>query len=97
MPTYVYECERCNGSFEVEQRITDEPLSDCSCGSQGSLRRVIQPTGIVFKGSGFHVTDYAPSLERKSRAAESRASSGEAPSSCGADGDSCACKTTDSE
>jgi putative FmdB family regulatory protein len=42
---------------EAVQRITDDPLTTCEdCG--GSLRRVLQPVGIVFKGSGFYVTDY---------------------------------------
>ena len=55
MPTYVYECKACAKSFEVEQRITADPLTDCECG--GRLRRVIQPVGISFKGSGFYVND----------------------------------------
>lgn len=58
MPTYVYECKTCQDVFEVEQRITENPLSDCNCGSKGSLRRVIQPVGIVFNGPGFHINDY---------------------------------------
>ncbi|RYG25224.1 hypothetical protein EON82_07940 [bacterium] len=55
MPTYVYECKTCEKSFEVEQRITEDPLTDCACG--GRVRRVIQPVGISFKGSGFYVND----------------------------------------
>lgn len=57
MPTYVYECKDCGDSFEVEQRITEDPLTDCKCG--GRVRRVIQPVGIAFKGSGFYVNDSA--------------------------------------
>ena len=60
MPTYVYECSACSDVFEVEQRITEEPLQDCHCGSSGTVKRVIQPVGIAFKGSGFYVTDSAP-------------------------------------
>lgn len=55
MPTYVYECKSCEKSFEVEQRITEDPLTDCECG--GKVRRIIQPVGISFKGSGFYVND----------------------------------------
>jgi len=55
MPTYVYECRTCQKSFEVEQRITEAPLTDCDCG--GTIRRIIQPVGIAFKGSGFYVND----------------------------------------
>lgn len=59
MPTYVYECRTCGVVKEVEQRITEDPLKDCDCGALGQLRRVIQPVGIAFKGSGFYVNDTA--------------------------------------
>ena len=56
MPTYVYECKQCDNAFEIEQRITEAALTDCDqCG--GTIRRVIQPVGISFKGSGFYVND----------------------------------------
>ncbi len=60
MPTYVYECKTCEKTFEVEQRITADPLTDCDCGANGSLKRLIQPTAVMFKGSGFFVNDAAP-------------------------------------
>lgn len=57
MPTYVYRCQDCDTRTEAIQRMTEAPLTTCeSCG--GTLRRVLQPVGIVFKGSGFYVTDY---------------------------------------
>src|SRR5690242_10342875 len=57
MPTYVYRCQNCDSLTEAFQKITEDPLTTCEeCG--GSLRRVLQPVGIVFKGSGFYVTDY---------------------------------------
>ena len=57
MPTYVYRCQSCDALQEAVQKMTDAPLTECeSCG--GSLRRIVQPVGIVFKGSGFYVTDY---------------------------------------
>lgn len=59
MPTYVYECKKCERVFEAEQRITEDPLKDCSCGAEGSLKRLIQPTAIMFKGGGFHINDYS--------------------------------------
>jgi putative FmdB family regulatory protein len=56
MPTYEYECERCGVRFERLQRMVDPPLTDCpECG--GHVHRVMQPVGIIFKGSGFYVTD----------------------------------------
>lgn len=57
MPTYEYECRACSQRVEVIQKITDPALTDCeACG--GALRKLIFPTGIIFKGSGFYVTDY---------------------------------------
>jgi putative FmdB family regulatory protein len=57
MPTYEYLCQTCSHRFETWQKMTDEPLTTCpECGSQ--IRRVLFPTGIVFKGSGFYNTDH---------------------------------------
>lgn len=65
MPIYVYECRTCERTFEVEQRIVEDPLTDCECGAVGSLRRIIQPTAVMFKGGGFHINDYASSSAPK--------------------------------
>lgn len=59
MPTYVYECKKCEKVFEADQRITEDALTDCDCGAKGTLRRLIQPIGVMFKGGGFHINDYA--------------------------------------
>ena len=57
MPTYGYKCNNCNHTFEVFQKITDEPIRECpKC--KGKVRKMLFPVGIVFKGSGFHVNDY---------------------------------------
>lgn len=57
MPTYEYYCEVCNDQFEVFQRITEPPVTECQrCG--GPVRKVFSPVGIIFKGPGFHVNDY---------------------------------------
>jgi putative FmdB family regulatory protein len=56
MPTYEYECEQCGVRFERLQRMADPALTVCpECG--GHIHRVMQPVGIIFKGSGFYVTD----------------------------------------
>jgi putative FmdB family regulatory protein len=56
MPTYVYACDSCGNQFEKFQSFKDEPLQTCpTCA--GALRRVFQPVGIVFKGSGWYITD----------------------------------------
>lgn len=55
MAHYDYRCEKC-GVFEVEQSIKDEPLKSCpKC--HGIVKRLISSSGIVFKGSGFYITD----------------------------------------
>ena len=56
MPLYEYECDVCGMRFERMQHVSDEPVEVCpECG--GHVRRLIHPVGIVFKGSGFYVTD----------------------------------------
>lgn len=57
MPTYGYRCGACGHEFEIHQRISDEPLKKCpKC--QGKLSKMLYPTGVIFKGSGFYKTDY---------------------------------------
>lgn len=56
MPIYLYQCDTCGLRFEKLQRMTDDPVTDCpEC--DGHVHRVIQPVGVIFKGSGFYVTD----------------------------------------
>lgn len=56
MPVYEYQCENCQFRFEKFQRFSEGPVTVCpNCG--GTVRRVIQPVGVIFKGSGFYVTD----------------------------------------
>ena len=55
MPVYGYRCSRGH-HFEVQQRITEAPLSQCpECGAP--VTRVFYPVGIIFKGGGFYKTD----------------------------------------
>lgn len=57
MPTYEYQCKSCEHRFEIWQKMTDEPLTVCpEC--EGTVRRILFPAGIVFKGSGFYKTDH---------------------------------------
>jgi putative FmdB family regulatory protein len=56
MPTYQYRCTTCGHDLEAVQKFTDTALTECpNCG--GSLRKVFNPVGVVFKGSGFYRTD----------------------------------------
>src|SRR5207249_6208034 len=57
MPIYEYECKNCGKRFEKMQSITAEPLTEClNCGG-GPVRRVLHPVGVIFKGSGWYITD----------------------------------------
>lgn len=69
MPIYVYECDTCKDVYEVEQRIVEDALTECRCG-KGKVKRVIQPVGIGFKGSGFYVNDVAGSSSAPVKKAE---------------------------
>jgi len=56
MPTYQYACQICGHQFEIRQRFSEDPLTECpEC--RGRIRRIISPVGIIFKGSGFYITD----------------------------------------
>ncbi|HOU39985.1 MAG TPA: zinc ribbon domain-containing protein [Promineifilum sp.] len=56
MPLYTYRCNENGHEFQARQRMVDDPLTECPvCG--GPVRRVVSSVGVVFKGSGFYVTD----------------------------------------
>jgi putative FmdB family regulatory protein len=60
MPVYEYRCKSCGHTHEIEHGFHAERPTECpNCG--GELIRVFHPIGLVFKGSGFHKTDYAGS------------------------------------
>lgn len=58
MPIYTYRCESCGVQFERRQFFRDDPLKTCPECRKKTLRKVIAPVGIVFKGSGFYATDH---------------------------------------
>ena len=94
MPTYVYECSSCSKEFEVQQRITEDPLTDCNCGASGTVKRLIQPIAVMFKGSGFHINDYAakpPSEAGATSPAPAAAPAAEAPKAEGCTGQPASC------
>lgn len=64
MPTYQYECKDCHRQFDLFQKFSDNPLTICpTC--EGSVRRVIQNVGVVFKGSGWYINDSRPQSSEK--------------------------------
>ncbi len=58
MPTYEYECTKCDNRFELFQSMVEDPLRECPKCS-GPVKRLIgKGAGIIFKGSGFYANDY---------------------------------------
>lgn len=56
MPMYDYQCKDCDNRFEVRQSFSDDALTECpTC--TGRVRRVMHPAGVIFKGSGWYITD----------------------------------------
>ncbi len=89
MPIYEYKCE--NGHvFDVLQRISDDPLEECiECSA--SVRKVLHPVGISFKGSGFYSTDYKS--DAKTEASDKApARNGDSGTKSGSEGDGAAKK-----
>ena len=82
MPTYEYACRDCGEHLEVVQSFKDAPLTECGrCG--GTLRKVFSAAGIIFKGSGYYVTDSRSSAGDGGAAKDSKApaESGSKPAS----------------
>jgi len=78
VPTYEYQCDRCNRVFEIRQRISEPALTthdDCG----GSVRRLLSPAPFILKGGGWYVTDY-PSEARKKALSDEKSSSSTASS-----------------
>ena len=82
MPTYQYACTECGHAFEQFQSFSDDALTVCpEC--DGRLRKVFNAVGVVFKGSGFYLTD-----SRSSGSSTSPASSGSSSSGSSTSGES---------
>jgi putative FmdB family regulatory protein len=75
MPIYEYRCDRGH-TFEVKQRMTDDPLTSCST-CEAPVQRVFHPVAVHFKGSGFYSTDYG---KKKGGASSSSSESGSSDS-----------------
>ncbi len=75
MPTYEYACPKCGHQFEQFQSMRDEPLKVCpKCKKAGLKRLVGGGAGLIFKGSGFYITDYKNKGAPKKEAGESKTS-----------------------
>jgi putative FmdB family regulatory protein len=72
MPVYTYRCENCGIQIDRRLKYTDKPLTRCPECNKKTLRKVISPVRVVFKGSGFYATDHqSPSGQKQSSASKS--------------------------
>jgi len=67
MPLYEYTCENCSFNFEELQKISDPPLITCPQCGKDKLKRLIGTGALIFKGSGFYITDYKNKPAEKTR------------------------------
>lgn len=73
MPTYEYACPKCGHNFELVQSMRDEPLKKCpKCKKLGVKRLVGGGAGLIFKGSGFYITDYKNKKSPESKSGETK-------------------------
>jgi len=62
VPIYEYVCQSCQHQFEVKQKFSDDPILSCAkCGQ--AVRKIISAPAIMFKGSGWYVTDYSDKMK----------------------------------
>jgi putative FmdB family regulatory protein len=86
MPTYEYECAKCKKSFEIVQSMNDDALKTCpkdrcrmkTWGKGAVKRKIGAGAGLIFKGSGFYITDYRSEGYKKSKSDSAKASEGAA-------------------
>ncbi len=96
MPTYEYACAKCGHKFDHFQSMKDKPLSVCpkeKCKlkkwGKGRVKKLMSTgAGLIFKGSGFYITDYRSEnykagAKKESAAGETKSASGEAKSASG--------------
>ena len=69
VPIYEYECDACDERFELMQKFSDKPVKKCpKCG--GAVHKVLSAPALLFKGSGWYVTDYASAERKKAQKAD---------------------------
>jgi putative FmdB family regulatory protein len=72
MPVYEYVCDDCECSFQQQRKVTERQTARCpKCNGTG--RKVIGAVGIIFKGSGWHCTDYRKPDDKKTSDSEDKA------------------------
>ncbi len=85
MPLYEYRCKSCGHEFEIQQSISEDTLTICPNCDLPELKKVFQPVGISFKGSGFYKNDSRSGSGSKSSSTSSSTSSSSSSSSGASD------------
>jgi putative FmdB family regulatory protein len=79
MPLYEFQCESCGNQFELRQKFSDEPATECpNCG--GPVKKLISQSAFALKGSGWYAEGYTKSNETKKPACPASGSCGSCPS-----------------
>ncbi|TWT29859.1 FmdB family zinc ribbon protein [Blastopirellula retiformator] len=98
MPTYEYECDACQHQFEEFQNLSDDPLTKCPKCKKKKLRRLFSTGGgLIFKGSGFYITDYRSDSYKKGASGDSSSSSSSSTESKSSDSKSSSKSTSKSK
>jgi putative FmdB family regulatory protein len=80
MPTYEYKCDACDKQFERFQSITAEPIRKCPYCRKQKVRRLISGgAGLLFKGSGFYITDYRSESYKSASKSDGKSDSSASP------------------
>ena len=80
MPTYDYECKECGKTLEIFQKMSEAPLKKCPACGKLKLQRLMGPgAGLLFKGSGFYITDNRSAAYKAQEKAESEGASKSSP------------------
>jgi putative FmdB family regulatory protein len=102
MPTYEYSCQKCGQNFEVFQSMRDEPFRECPKNlcrlpkwGHGKVKRLLGTgAGLIFKGSGFYITDYRSDSYKEAAKKEAPATPAEAEKSTASKGTAAATPAT---
>ena len=99
MPTYEYKCLDCGIQFDRFQSITEDPIQECPECSGQTKRLIGAGAGLIFKGSGFYITDYRSEGYKESakKDKESSSSSGDSKGGDSKSSDSKSSKTESSD
>tara|TARA_R110002073_G_scaffold31930_8_gene97412 strand:- start:618 stop:935 length:318 start_codon:yes stop_codon:yes gene_type:complete len=84
MPFYEYRCQDCGHQFDVLQKISDEPLTNCPDCQKPSLVKLVSAPSFRLSGTGWYETDFKTDKDKKRNLAESKNDSGEKQASAGA-------------